>query len=166
MKNLRFDFLADKENNTLTIRREFAANRQLVWDCYTKEELLVQWFAPKPYTVESKGLQFTNGGTWHYAMVSLDGEKHWGWAEYYNIHPIDSYESKDAFCDENGRIQSDLPQSTWKVTFSDKGQNTLVEVIITYPSLEDLETVIKMGMEVGMTMTLDYLDTMLEQLTK
>lgn len=42
MKNLQFDFLANKENNTLTIRREFAANRQLVWDCYTKEELLTQ----------------------------------------------------------------------------------------------------------------------------
>ncbi|PTT32162.1 ATPase, partial [Chryseobacterium sp. HMWF028] len=41
MKNhLQFDFLADKEKNTLTIRREFMANRQMVWDCYTKSELL------------------------------------------------------------------------------------------------------------------------------
>lgn len=166
MKNLQFDFLADKENNTLTIRREFASNRQLVWDCYTKEELLVQWFAPKPYTVKSKGMNFTNGGKWMYAMVSPEGNEHWGIAQYNNIQPIDSYESTDAFCDEDGRIQSNLPQSTWKVTFSDKGETTLVEVVITYPSLENLETVIKMGMEVGMTMTLDYLDTMLEQLTK
>jgi uncharacterized protein YndB with AHSA1/START domain len=39
---LQFDFLVNKENNTLTVRKEFAANRQLVWDCYTKSELLEQ----------------------------------------------------------------------------------------------------------------------------
>ena len=34
MKNvLQFDFIPDKEKNTLTIRREFLAGRQLVWDC-------------------------------------------------------------------------------------------------------------------------------------
>jgi uncharacterized protein YndB with AHSA1/START domain len=38
--DLQFDFLVDKENNTMTIRREFAAKRQLVWDCHTKSELL------------------------------------------------------------------------------------------------------------------------------
>jgi uncharacterized protein YndB with AHSA1/START domain len=44
MNNLQFDFLANKDNNTLTIRREFNAEKQLVWDCYTKQELLDQWF--------------------------------------------------------------------------------------------------------------------------
>lgn len=38
--NLQFDFLVDKEKNTLTVKREFAANRELVWDAYTKSELL------------------------------------------------------------------------------------------------------------------------------
>lgn len=165
MNNLQFDFLADKENNTLTIRREFAASRQLVWDCYTKEELLVQWFAPKPYTVVSKGLQFTNGGTWHYAMVSPEGEKHWGWAEYNNIQPIDSYESKDAFCDEEGNINTEFPQANWKVTFTDIGKNTLVQTVIMYPTLADLEMIISMGMVEGMTMTLDELDSILAKLT-
>ena len=40
--NLQFDFLVDKEKNTITIVREFNAERQLVWDCYTKQELLDQ----------------------------------------------------------------------------------------------------------------------------
>jgi uncharacterized protein YndB with AHSA1/START domain len=40
MTKLFFDFIVDKKNNTLTIKREFAANRQLVWDCYTKQEHL------------------------------------------------------------------------------------------------------------------------------
>lgn len=165
MNNLQFDFLADKENNTLTIRREFAANRQLVWDCYTKEELLVQWFAPKPYTVKSKGMNFTNGGKWMYAMVSPEGNEHWGIAQYNNIQPINSYESTDAFCDEDGNINTEFPQAIWKVTFTDIGKNTLVQTVISYPSLADLEMIISMGMVEGMTMTLDELDSILAKLS-
>lgn len=40
--NSPFSFIADRQNNTLTFRREFLADRQLVWDCYTKSELLNQ----------------------------------------------------------------------------------------------------------------------------
>ena len=35
MNKLQFDFLVNKKDNTLTIVREFNAERQLVWDCYT-----------------------------------------------------------------------------------------------------------------------------------
>lgn len=37
---LPFDFIVDKEKNTLIIRREFKANRQLVWDCYTQSDFI------------------------------------------------------------------------------------------------------------------------------
>ncbi len=35
MNPLQFDFLVNKENHSLTIIREFKAERQLVWNCYT-----------------------------------------------------------------------------------------------------------------------------------
>ncbi|MCW5910104.1 MAG: SRPBCC domain-containing protein [Cyclobacteriaceae bacterium] len=161
MNRLQFDFLADKENNTLTIRREFAAERQLVWDCYTKQELLDQWFAPKPFTTKTKSMDFRNGGHWHYAMVDPDGNHYWGYTEYNNIHPIDSYETLDAFCNEAGEINKDLPTAKWEVTFSDKGENAVVETIVYYNSLSDLETVINMGMKEGLMSTLEKLDELL-----
>ena len=34
--NLQFDILVDKENNTITIIREFMKGRQMVRDCHTK----------------------------------------------------------------------------------------------------------------------------------
>ena len=36
--DLRFDFVVDMQKSSLTVRREFAAKRQLVWDCHTKRE--------------------------------------------------------------------------------------------------------------------------------
>lgn len=161
MNKLQFDFLANKENNTLTIRRAFAAERQLVWDCYTKQELLDQWFAPKPFTTKTKSMEFRNGGHWHYAMIDQDGNHYWGYTEYDNINPIDSYETLDAFSNEAGEINTDLPRAKWYVTFSDKETHSLVETIVQYASLADLETIISMGMQEGMAATLEKLDELI-----
>lgn len=164
MNRLQFDFLADKNNNTLTIRREFAAERQLVWDCHTKAELLNLWFAPKPFSTKTKSMDFSEGGHWHYAMIDPEGKEYWGFTSYTKIRPIDYYETLDAFSDESGEINTELPRAKWEVTFADKGQNTLVETVVFYASLNDLETVVNMGMQEGTTLTLEKLDELLAQL--
>ncbi|AYL95812.1 SRPBCC family protein [Mucilaginibacter celer] len=164
--NLQFDFIADKQKNTLTIRREFLAGRQLVWDCYTQSELLDQWFAPKPFTTKTKSMDFSEGGHWHYAMVDPSGTEYWGYTEYIKIEPIDYYTTLDAFSNAEGEINQDLPRAEWLVNFTDKDENALVETIVTYKSLSDLETVIQMGMEQGMMATLEKLDELLLTLNK
>lgn len=164
--NLQFDFIADKEKNTITVKREFLADRQLVWDCYTKSELLNQWFAPKPFTTKTKSMEFKAGGHWHYAMIDPSGAEYWGMTEYLTIQPIDFYTSLDGFCNAEGEINKDLPRAEWIVTFTDKGENTLVETVVTYKSLADLETVINMGMEEGLASTLEKLDELLPTLQK
>ena len=164
--NLYFDFVADKVKNTLTIKREFLADRQLVWDCYTKQELLDQWFAPAPLTTKTKSMDFSEGGHWHYAMVDPNGTEYWGWTGYQKIKPIDYYTALDAFCNAEGEINEDLPRAEWLVNFTDRGENALVETIVTYKSLSDLETVIQMGMEQGMMATLEKLDQLLLTLKK
>lgn len=161
---LQFDFLADKEKNTLTLRREFAAGRQLVWDCYTKSELLDQWFAPEGLTTKTKSMDFREGGHWIYAMIDPSGTEYWSRTDYLTVSPIDNYTALDAFCNDKGEINTDLPRAKWNVTFTDKGENTLVETVVTYNSLADLETVINMGMEEGMISTLAKLDKLLAKI--
>lgn len=164
--NLQFDFIVDKENSQLTLRREFLANRQLVWDCYTKSELLNRWFAPKPLSTKTKSMEFEEGGHWHYAMVDQNGTEYWGYTEYIVIKPIDYYTSLDAFSNEKGEVNKDLPRAKWKVDFIEKGEKALVETTVKYNSFKDLEAVIQMGMEQGMRLTLEKLDELLETLTK
>lgn len=164
--NLQFDFLINKENNTMTVRREFLANRRLVWDCYTKSELLNQWFAPEPFTTKTKSMNFSEGGHWLYAMIDPEGIEYWGRMDYLKIQPIDNYTALDGFCDENGELNPELPRSTWDVTFTDLGNNALVQTIVSFNSLEDLETVIQMGMQEGLTSTMQRLDNLLFTLNK
>ena len=55
--SLLFNFSVDKENKTINIQREFNANLELVWKAWTEPELLNQWWAPKPYHIETKTLE-------------------------------------------------------------------------------------------------------------
>lgn len=162
--DVQFDFLVDKEKNTLTIRREFAARRQLVWDCYTRSELLDRWFAPKPLTTKTRSMDFREGGHWLYAMVEPGGQEYWGRMDYQTIRPIDGYTALDGFCDDTGALNPALPRSTWKVDFSDLAAHTLVQTVVFYASAEALQQVMQMGMKEGLTSTLERLDELLPQL--
>lgn len=51
---LLFDFTVDKAAKTVSIVREFDAELSLVWDAFTKAELIDQWIAPKPMTAKNK----------------------------------------------------------------------------------------------------------------
>src|SRR5579859_57646 len=159
-------FLADTTNHTITVRKKFAAGRQLVWDCHTKQDYLDRWFAPEPLTTKTKHMDFRPGGYWHYAMIEPQGQEYWSRLDYQTIDPIDRYIALDGFTDETGTVKPDMPQANWEVTFSDASGHTLVQTVITYRSAEDLGKVIAMGMEAGLTSTLERLDKLLLTLEK
>ena len=159
-----FDFAVDKANATLTVTRDFAAPRRLVWDCHTQAELLDRWFAPKPLTARTASHDFREGGHWHFAMIMPDGQEFWSRQDYIEIHPIDGYTALDAFSDETGAVSPTLPQARWTVSFTEDGRLTRVRTLVVYPSAEDLEKVMAMGMEEGLTSTLDRLDELLDTL--
>ena len=60
--NLLFDFTVDKAAKKVFITREFDADLSLVWDAFTKAELLDQWIAPKPFVSKTKYQDFKVGG--------------------------------------------------------------------------------------------------------
>jgi len=164
--NLANDFIVDKKNNTITIKREFAASQDLVWDAFTKKEILDQWWAPKPWQAKTKSMDFKSGGRWLYAMVGPAGEEHWSYIDYILVEPTTRFTGKDAFSDSDGNINKDMPRSKWEVTFTGKGETTLVEFHISYDELAQLEATIQMGFKEGITMTLDYLNELLPSLKK
>lgn len=162
--DLQFDFAINKEANTITIKREFAASRELVWDCYTRSELLDQWFAPKPFTTKTSSMDFSEGGHWHYVMIDPEGPEYWGRMDYITISPIDNYTALDGFCDAAGALTPGMPRSTWDVTFTGVSGRAFVQTVVSYTSTEALEQVIAMGMQEGLTSTLERLDELLLKL--
>ena len=157
-KTLIFDFAVDKAAKTVVITREFDAELSLVWDAFTKKELLDQWVAPKPYKSKTKYMNFEVGGKRFYAMVSPEGLESWAIQEYTSITPKTNFKMYNAFADKDENPQ--LPGSEWNHDFSE--QNGITKVIITIynESFDRMERLLE-GFQQGFTMTLDNLDKLL-----
>jgi len=152
------DFSVDKENNRISVKREFAAPLASVWAAWTQSDILDQWWAPKPWKSRTKTMDFREGGHWLYAMVGPEGEEHWARADYLTISPQKNYTAKDSFCDANGVQNNDAPSMDWDVSFSNANDNTMVTINIKLAKQEDLETILKMGFKEGFTAGLQNLD--------
>lgn len=164
--NLQFDFIVNKENKTVNVTREFAAQLPLVWDAWTKPEILDLWWAPKPYQTKTKSMDFREGGSWFYAMISPEGQTHWCRNDYKKIDVLKAFSGLDAFCDENGVINTDFPRTIWNNTFTENEETTTVTIVAQYEKLADLEQIIAMGFQEGFSMALGNLDDYLNEVTK
>ncbi|WP_339606666.1 SRPBCC domain-containing protein [uncultured Roseivirga sp.] len=151
----------DSVNKKLHITRQFQAPKEMVWKAWTTAELLDQWWAPRPYETVTKSLDFKEGGFWLYHMLSPEGDKHWCRLDYLTIVPQDYYTAIDAFCDEEGTPNTDIPQMTWKNTFTSENNETKVTVEISFEREEDMEKIIEMGMKEGFSAALENLDELL-----
>ncbi len=164
MNDLLFDFTVDKATKTVFVNREFNADLSLVWDAFTKQEILDQWWAPKPWASKTKFMNFEVGGRRFYAMVSPEGQEHWSLQKYTSISPKTNFKYLNAFADENENPQ--LPGSDWDLNFSEENGKTKVSISIYNESLERMEKMIEMGFQGGFTMTLNYLEDLLATLSQ
>ena len=141
-----------------TSEREFAVTRtfdapaRLVFEAWTKPELLKRWWAPK-----SMGMSLVSceadvrvGGTYRF-VFGLDGSKTMAFfGKYLEVKP----HSRLVWTNEEG---GDAGQVT-TVTFEERGGKTLVVLHELYPSKEALDAGLASGMYAGMSETFDQLD--------
>lgn len=160
MNNLLFDFKVDKSTNTVLVEKEFDAELSLVWDAFTKQEILDQWWAPKPYASKTKVMDFKVGGRRFYAMVSPEGHEHWSIQSYTSISPKTNFKYLSVFADKDENPF--LPGSNWDLNFSENMGITKVSITIHNESQERMEKMLEMGFTEGFTMTLNELETLLQ----
>ncbi len=159
------EFIVNKETKTVSITKKFDAERELVWDAYTKPELLDQWWAPKPMTSRTKVLDFEVGGRRFYAMVSPDGAERWSVQKYTSITPKTNFKFFNTFADAEENLE--LPGSDWDISFIEQDGKTTVSISIYNESLERLERIIADGgFQEGTKMQLENLEELLAKLSQ
>jgi uncharacterized protein YndB with AHSA1/START domain len=163
--NLLFDFTVDKAASTIYVTREFAADLDLVWDAFTKAEMLDQWMGPKPYHVQTKEMDFRVGGRWLYAMMNGHVVLGWSLAEYVEILPKSSFTTKNSFSDENGNhADTGFTFSITTNSFKAGAEKTTVQIAKKMSSLAELEKFVAMGYGEGTAMGFKNLDEYLRTL--
>ncbi|GAA3972928.1 SRPBCC family protein [Mucilaginibacter dorajii] len=161
--DLLFDFNVDKAAKTVFITREFNAGLALVWDAFTKQELLDQWGAPAPMRAQTKHMDFKVGGRRFYAMISPDGQERWSIQKYTSITPKTNFKMYNSFADKDENPE--LPGSDWDYNFSEQDGITKVSITIFNESFERMEKLLE-GFRIGFTITLKNLEDLLTNLSQ
>lgn len=156
---LLFDFVVDKPKKMVYITREFDAGLDLVWDTFTKAELLDQWVAPAPMIAKTKHMNFEVGGKRFWAMISPEGKESWLLEEFTSIDPKTNFKRYNAFADKDENPQ--LPGSEWDFNFIEQAGITKVSISIFNESFERMDREIESGFQKGYTATLNNLEKLL-----
>jgi len=159
MKSInRTQVTKDLKENSILVSRVFNAPVEKVWQAHTDNKILDKWWGPSPWQTETKTMNFSEGGYWLYAMVGPENQKQWGRMNYLVIDPYKSIKIEDAFCDENGKLNNDLPVSKGKISFTGTETGTRVEFKMNYPTKTDVEKIGEMGFEQGIMICHDQLE--------
>jgi uncharacterized protein YndB with AHSA1/START domain len=146
--------LSDEE---ISISRDFAAPRELVFDAHTKPEHVSQWLlGPEGWSMPVCEIDLRPGGAWHYVWQHVDGERMEMHGEYREIVRPERIVNTERWGDE-------WPETLHTVTFTEQGDTTTVTQVVRYPSKDDRDAALATGMMTGVERSFDLLDQLLAQ---
>jgi uncharacterized protein YndB with AHSA1/START domain len=155
------DVQKDLAAGTMTITAEFDAPVERVWQVWADPRQLEQWWGPPTWPATFVEHDLTPGGTVTYFMTGPDGEQSRGWWKVTAVEPPHRLEVEDGFADDSGTPNLDMPVTVMRMTLSDEGGRTRMQIESTFPSTEAMEQMVNMGMEEGITLAIGQIDDLL-----
>jgi uncharacterized protein YndB with AHSA1/START domain len=119
------------QGQDLVITRIIDAPRQRVWEAWTRQEHLVQWWGqPKDATMPFAKLDFRVGGFFHYKVELPEGRVVWGKKVYREITEPERLVFDDYYSDEQGNqvVTAESPHMVVTATFADREGKTELTV--------------------------------------
>lgn len=110
---------AEPESHELVLERIMDVPRERLFRCWTKPELLVQWFCPKPWIVSHAEMDVRAGGSSLVVMRSPEGEEFSNPGVFLEVVPNERIVTTDAYT--SAWVPSEKPFMTAIVTFEDLG---------------------------------------------
>jgi len=114
--------MTDTPGDGFVLTRVFDAPVDLVWRCFTEQEHLATWSAPRGYTIPRGEGDLRVGGQWRCCMRDADGGEHWLGGTYREIVPCARLVMTHAW-EENGKPG---PETLVTVRFEEMGGRTKV----------------------------------------
>ena len=95
--------------------REVNATVGLLFDVWTKAEHLEKWFGPAGFQIIVPKLKLVPGGTFHYCMKALTGDKMWGKFVYQEIIPNEKLQFVTSFSNAEEGFTRHPMSETWPI---------------------------------------------------
>lgn len=145
----------------LLISRTFNAPPRIVFDAWTRADLVKRWWAPSSHrvTIASCEADVRKGGKYRYVLRQASGEEIAFSGEYTDVTPHSRLVYTQVF-----EPMAAAGAVVITVTFEDQGGKTRLLSHEVYPSKEAREAALAAGMEHGMRETMDQLDVLVASL--
>lgn len=141
----------------IEIKRSFAATPAMLFDAFTKPELVRRWLlGPQGWTMPVCDIDLRVGGAFRYVWRK-DGVKDMGMGGVFReIVPASKLVNTEVF--DDAWYPGEAENTT---TFVEKGATTEVAITVRYQSKEARDTASRSGMERGMIAGFDRLEELL-----
>lgn len=154
MKNTGTLKVTTPSDREIVMTRVFDAPRSMVFDAFSKPELLKRWFGPRGWTLVVCEVDLKVGGTFRFVLRGPDGKEMGMRGVYIEIEPPARSVHMESFDDYPGESQ------VTAVMVEEGGKTTLTATVL-YPSREVRDAVINSGMEHGAAESYDKLAELL-----
>ncbi len=154
MKNTGSLKVTTPSDREVMMTRVFDAPRQMVFDAFSKPELLKRWFGPRGWSLEVCEVDLRVGGGFRFVMRGPDGSRMGMRGVYREIVAPERSVHMESFDDYPGESQV-------TAVFVEEGGKTTMTATVEYPSREIRDMVIQSGMEHGAAESYDKLAEML-----
>ncbi len=154
MKNTGTLQVTTPTDREVVLTRVFDAPRHLVFDAFTKPELLKRWFGPRGWSLVVCEVDLRVGGGFRFVLRGPDGREMGMRGVYREIDAPERSVHMESFDDYPGESQ------VTTVLVEEAGRTTLTATVL-YPSKEVRDIVIKSGMEHGAAESYDKLAELL-----
>jgi uncharacterized protein YndB with AHSA1/START domain len=158
------------KSNEIKLLRVFEAPVKAVWEAWTDDNQVSQWWGPRGHSITTHSKELRAGGAWRLTMHGPNGVEY----KYREIRKPHLIVYTQEFCDVNEKPARHPLMATWPakmlttVKLAEEGKKR-TRVTVTWqcygetPS-EDLETFVngKAGATIGWTGSFDKLDSHLE----
>ena len=154
MKNTGTLKVTTPTDREIVMTRVFDAPRRLVFDAFSKPELLKRWFGPRGWSLVVCEVDLKVGGGFRFVLRGPNGKEMGMRGVYREIVPPERSIHMESFDDYPGESQV-------TAVFIEQGGKTTLTATVLYPSREVRDAVINSGMEHGAAESYDKLAELL-----
>jgi uncharacterized protein YndB with AHSA1/START domain len=151
----------DATNLTLTLIAEFQASPDRVWVVWEDPRKLERWWGPPTFPATFTRHDFVVGGESRYFMTGPGGETPRGWWRIDAIDKPHSLEFANGLAGEDGEPMPEVEPMAGYVTFEALDSRTRMTVVTHFIDVEQMQTMLDMGMQEGMTQAIGQIDAVL-----
>jgi uncharacterized protein YndB with AHSA1/START domain len=155
----------DPDALTLSVIARFDATPDEVWDVWEDPRKLERWWGPPGFPATFTRHEFLVGGQSRYHMTGPTGETPRGWWRIDAIEQPHRIAFANGLAGDDGEPVAGVAPSAAGVTFEPIDGGTRMTVVTTFTDTGQMEKMLDMGMQQGMTLAIGQIPALLAPAT-